>query len=95
MKSLCLKEIEKINQKIDKYIDTNIEEVNIDDIDNIDDIEIDDSKPTEERIIDFINSSKNPYCFNINGCIVKFSYTNDGADSSKIITNAIKHILHK
>lgn len=88
-------DIDNIRNKINRYKNNSLDNTNIDDIDNIDDIKIDDNKSVEERVIDFLNTVKNPYFFNIDGCIVKFSYSENDLTADECTKNAVKHILYK
>ena len=60
MKKYNIKELEE-KLKICKDID--LSEVDIDEVDDLDKIKIIRKKSKEERIIDFINKTKNPYIF--------------------------------
>ena len=64
--------------------------IDINEIDNIDDIEINEEIDVDERIIDFINKVKNPYVFNIDGYIVKFSYSDNDIDLDTCVIESIK-----
>ena len=64
MKKYNIKELEE-KLKICKDID--LSEVDIDEVDDLDKIKIIRKKSKEERIIDFINKTKNPYIFKVNG----------------------------
>jgi len=89
MKSYIKEEI------IDKLSKDNIDlkEVNINDVDNIDDVVIDDNKNNDDRIMDFLSKVRNPYFFNIDGFIVKFSYNDNGINAEECIENVMKHII--
>ena len=52
-------------EELDKYKNATINEININDLDDIDEIEIDENKSEEERIMDFLDKTRNPYFFNI------------------------------
>lgn len=47
----------------------------LEEVDEITDIKIDRRKPSEERILDFIMKTKNPYIFKVNGKLVKISFS--------------------
>lgn len=49
-------------------------------------------KSKEERIIDFINKTKNPYVFKVNCRLVKLEFTNNGRKAEDAITSVIKSI---
>lgn len=95
MKSLCLQEIEMMENKIDNCKNMNIKEINIEDIDDIDNINVDENKSSEDRINDFLKEVTNPYFFNINGYVVKFSYQENKIKAEECIHNAIKNLINK
>ena len=41
-------------------------------------ITIDESLPKEERLKQYLEKVKNPYCFRVGDVVVKCSYSNDG-----------------
>lgn len=89
MKMYNIKELEE-KLKICKEMD--LSEVNIDQIDNLSEIKISRKKSKEERIIDFISKTKNPYIFKVNGRLVKIEFTDNGRKSEDAITNILKSI---
>ena len=58
-------------------------------------IKIDENLEPEERVIDFLKKVINPYFFNIDGYVVKFSYQENGVEAEECIHNAIKQIIDK
>ena len=68
------------------YKDFTINNVNIDNLKNMI------KKYKEERIIDFINKTKNPYVFKVNGRLVKLEFTDNGTNAEDAITNVIKSL---
>lgn len=95
MKSLCIQEIKKIENKINQCKNMNIEDINYDDIDNIDDITINSDIPPEDRIINFLNSTKNPYFFRINDTIVKFSFSENDITADECVENVMRHLISR
>lgn len=89
MKIYNIKELEE-KLKICKEMD--LSEVNIDQIDNLSEIKISRKKSKEERIIDFISKTKNPYIFKVNGRLVKIEFTDNDRKSEDAITNILKSI---
>ena len=55
--------IDKLKEKLDKFENTSLSEVNINEVDEITDIKINKRKSSNERILDFLNTVKNPYVF--------------------------------
>ena len=89
MKKYNIKELEE-KLKICKDID--LSEVNIDEVDDLNEIRISRRKSKEERIIDFISKTKNPYIFKTNGRLVKIEFTDNGRKAEDAIINVIKSI---
>lgn len=89
MKKYNIKELEE-KLKICKDID--LSEVNIDDVDDLNEIRIDRRKSKEERIIEFISKTKNPYIFKVNDRLVKIEFTDNGRKAEDAITNIIKSL---
>ena len=87
MKKYNIKELEE-KLKICKDID--LSEVDIDEVDDLNEIRISRRKSKEERIIDFISKTKNPYIFKTNGRLVKIEFTDNGRKAEDAITNVIK-----
>ena len=46
----------------------------------------------EEKILDFIGKTKNPYIFKVNGKLVKLEFTDNGTNAEDAIINVIKSI---
>ena len=95
MKLLSLEEQKEIERKINSYKSMNIKDINVSEIDNMDNIKIDENLEPEERVIDFFKKVSNPYFFNIDGYVVKFSYQENGVEAEECIHNAIKQIVDK
>lgn len=89
MKKYNIKENEE-KLKICKDID--LSEVDIDEVDDLNEIIISRRKSKEERIIDFISKTKNPYIFKVNGRLVKIEFTDSGRKAEDTIINVIKSI---
>ena len=53
-------------------------------------VEIDMSKPVEERRKDFIRQVKNPYCFKVGDVAVKVSFTEDGSSFEERFQNMLR-----
>lgn len=89
---MSLEEQKEIESKINNYKSMNIKNINVSEIDNI---KIDENLEPEERVIDFLKKVSNPYFFNIDGYVVKFSYQENGVEAEECIHNAIKQIINK
>ncbi len=89
MKKYNIKEL-KVKIKRCKKIEVN--EVNINDVDDLSDVKISRKKSKEEKILDFISKTKNPYIFKVNGKLVKLEFTDNETNAEEAITNVIKSI---
>ena len=89
MEKYNVKELEEKIKRC-KYIEVN--EVNKDDVDELSDIKISRKKSKEEKILDFISKTNNPYIFNVNGKLVKLENTDNGANAEDAITNIMKSL---
>ena len=89
MKKYNIKELE---EKIKRCKDIDLSEVDIDEVDDLDKIKISRKKSKEERIIDFISKTKNPYIFKVNGRLVKLEFTDNGRKAEDAITNVLKSL---
>ena len=89
MKKYNIKELE---EKLKKCKDIDLSEVNINEVDDLNEIRISRRKSKEERIIDFISKTKNPYIFKLNGRLVKFEFSDNEKSAQDAITRVIKSI---
>lgn len=89
MKKYNVKELE---EKLKRCKDIDLSEVDIDEVDDLDKIKISRRKSKEEKIIDFISKTKNPYIFKVNGRLVKIKFTDNGRKAEDAITNILKSI---
>jgi len=89
MEKYNVKELEEKIKRC-KYIEVN--EVNKDDVDELSDIKISRKKSKEEKILDFISKTKNPYIFKVNGKLVKLEFTDNRTNAEDVIMNVIKSL---
>ena len=87
MKKYNIKELE---EKLKRCKDIDLSEVNIGAVDDLNEIKISRKKAKEERIIDFISKTKNPYIFNVNGRLVKIEFTYNGRKAEDAILMLLK-----
>lgn len=84
--------IEKIKEKLERCKNVPIEDINPDDVDDLADRKISRKKCREERILDFIIATKNPYAFEVNGTLVKISFSDDNRNAKDCIDRVIKKL---
>ena len=85
-------DIDKIIEKVEKYKDMDLNEVNLDDIPDINEIKIDKRKSKEERILDFLSQVENPYVFKVNGHLVQIGFTDNGKSVEDCLTNVLESL---
>ena len=84
--------IDKLKEKLDKFENTSLSEVNINDVDEITDIKINKRKSSNERILDFLNSVKNPYVFKLNGKLIKISFSDTNVTADDCLTSVLNKL---
>ena len=85
--------IEKLKEKLKKYENIPLSEININDVDEITDIKINKRKSSNDRILDFLNTVKNPYVFKVKGKFVKISFSDDSNKTADdCLTNVLKNL---
>ena len=90
-----MKSLNSIERKINDCKYTDINNIDLDEIDNIDDITINEELSSEDRIKQFLIDFKNPYCYKIDEFIVKLSFSENNINADKCVLNAMKHIIYK
>lgn len=65
-------------EELRKMKDVDIRNVDKDQLIDLNTVEIDESKPVEERILSFIQQIRNPYCFRVGDVAVKIVYQENG-----------------
>lgn len=85
-------EINKLKQKLINTKKISFDDVNIDDLEEISEIKISRKPDSNEKIIDFIKSSSNPYMFKCNGRKIKIEFSNSEKRSEVCLTNVVKSI---
>lgn len=68
------KEIRITASELEAMKNTDIRDIEKSSLVDISDINIDASLPYEERIVDYINQIKNPYCYCDHGMIIKIEF---------------------
>ena len=81
-----------INEKLLKYRDVDLSNIDIDDVDKIEDIKIDKRKSSKDRIIDFLNSVKNPYVFNVDGKLVQIGFSDNNISADECLTKKLSKL---
>ena len=86
-------DIEALSEKLKRCREIPLDEVNPDDVDEITDIKIDRRKPSNERILEFLTKTKNPYIFKINGKLVRIRFSeSSNLTAEDCLTNVLKNL---
>ncbi len=65
-------------EELRKMKDVDIRTVDKNQLVDLNSVEIDESKPIEERILSFVQQIRNPYCFRVGDIAVKVVYKEQG-----------------
>lgn len=84
--------IDKLKEKLKKYEDIPLSEININEVDEITDIKVNKRKSSNERILDFLNTVKNPYVFKHNGKLVRIGFSDTDKTADECLTNVLKNL---
>ena len=84
--------IDKLKEKLKKYENIQLSEININEVDEITDIKVNKRKSSNDRILDFLNTVKNPYVFKHNGKLVKIGFSDTDKTADECLTNVLKNL---
>lgn len=89
--------IEELREKLERcrnmnLDDVKLDDVKLDDVDEISSIKIDRRKSSNERILDFIMKTKNPYIFKVNGRLVRIRFSDTDKTAEDCLTNVLKNL---
>lgn len=84
--------IKELEEKINRYKNMKLEDINPDDVDEISSIKIDRRKSSNERILDFLTQVKNPYVFKVNGKLVRMSFAESGPTADECLTQCLENL---
>ena len=87
-------DIKELREKIDRCKNMKLSDVSLDDVDEISSIKIDRRKSSNERILDFLRKTKNPYIFKVNNTLVRISFSNNDRTADDCLTSVLK-ILYR
>ena len=84
--------IDKLKEKLNKYENIPLSEIDINEVDEITDIKISKRKSSKDRILDFLNEAKNPYVFKLNGKLIKIGFSETNKTADECLTNVLKSL---
>jgi len=70
----------------------NLSDVSLDDVDEISSIKIDKRKSSNQRILDFLSKTKNPYIFKVNNKLVKIGFSDNNRTAYGALTCVLKNL---
>ena len=82
----------ELKEKLDRCKKIKLEDIDPNDVDEITDIKIDKRKSSNERILDFLNKTKNPYIFKVNGTLVKIGFSETSRTADDCLTSVLKNL---
>ena len=85
-------DIKELREKIDRCKNMKLSDVSLDDVDEIYSIKIDRRKSSNERILDFLRKTKNPYIFKVNNTLVRISFSNNDRTADDCLTSVLKNL---
>lgn len=83
--------IEKLREKLERCKNVSFNDITLDDVDDISTIKISKKKNEYEKILDFVENTKNPYIFKVNGKLVKIEFSNNERKAEDCLTNVLKN----
>lgn len=84
--------IDKLKEKLNKYENIPLSEIDINEVDEITDIKVSKRKSSKDRILDFLNEVKNPYVFKLNGKLIKIGFSETNKTADECLTNVLKSL---
>ena len=87
-----MNKIDRLRKKLEICKDVDIKDVSLENLDEISEIKIDRRKSSNDRILDFLNKTKNPYIFKSNGKKVKISFSDNNRTADDCLTNVLKNL---
>jgi len=68
-------------EELKRMEDTDIRDLRREDLDNAEDIVIDRQKPAKQRMMEFLEKTKNPYAENVGDYILQVTYSKNSEDT--------------
>lgn len=82
----------ELKEKLERCKNIKLEDIDPNEVDEISDIKIDKRKSSKERILDFLNTTKNPYVFKVKGRLVQIGFANTEKTADDCLTNVLKSL---
>ena len=85
-------DIGALEEKLKRCKNMKISDVDVNDVDELTQIKINRKKSSNERMLDFLVSTKNPYIFKVNGTLVRFIFSDSDKTADDCLTNVLKNL---
>ena len=85
-------DVKELREKLDRCKNMDLKDVSLDDVDEISSIKIDRRKSSNERILDFLTKTKNPYIFKVNNTLVRISFSNNDRTADDCLISVLKNL---
>ena len=84
--------IKELREKIDRCKNMKLFDISLDDVDEISSIKIDRRKSSNQRILNFLKKTKNPYIFKVNDVLVRISFSDNNRTADDCLTSVLKNL---
>lgn len=81
-----------IKKKLEETEKLTLSDVTIDDVDDLNSIVVDKRKPSNERMLDFLNTVRNPYIFKCGDKLVQIGFSNSDKNADDCLTNVLSKL---
>ena len=85
-------DVKKLREKLERCKNVSFDDITLDDVDDISTVKISKKQNEYEKILDFIENTKNPYIFKCNGKFVKFEFSKSNLTASECLSNAVSSV---
>lgn len=85
-------DLKQLQEKLERCSNMTFDDITLDDVDEISELNICKRKSSNERILDFLNGTKNPYIFKVKGKLVKISFSDTNKTADDCLTNVLKNL---
>ncbi|MBO5096148.1 MAG: hypothetical protein J6B98_04665 [Bacilli bacterium] len=85
-------EVNDLKLKLKEKYNLSFDDVKLEDLEEISEIKFSKKSNSNEKLLDFIKSSSNPYMFKCNGKKVKIEFSNTEKRAEECLTSVIKNI---
>ena len=85
-------DVKKLREKLERCKNVSFDDITLDDVDDISTVKISKKQNEYEKILDFIENTKNPYIFKCNVKFVKIEFSDSNLTASECLSNAVSSV---